>query len=240
MLINLYTFTRKVMLLCISASMYVSMSGCEETGVEIDRPRVISLTFQPRVKDPLSFRVYVNGELFEGGYVKTTNNSLSVRITETASERLIFGGSFPVRPTKERSYITVYQYEPGGVPLCILPPEEEPLPPADYSKIAFLYDFPDFPDEVKAVIETSITRTSQTFEATDTLIVRKNEFSRFFLGRTAEERTRIKLYTTGDNSTQIGIVDAGQFSEVNNEFTMYIFKEKTGSNPPEIVLEKVY
>lgn len=235
--------------LCVLV-LYLSLSGCDKPGVAIESPAAAILGFQTRVKDPLSFRLYINNELFDQQYpyVKYYQNPIQVRITETASERVIFDDSFPVSTYSGNFNITVYQYRSGSIPVCVLPPEEESLPPEGYGKVAFLYDFTDFPEEIKAVVENTTAEEPGVHKPTDTLIVRKNEFSGFFLGRLGSavasyQRPQVKLYTTGDNGTLIGMISTSEFSSTlkNKGFTMYLAKGKTtGDGTQQIDLEQAY
>jgi hypothetical protein len=237
-----YSDIKKIMASWSMLVLSVFLPGCDDTGEAMHSPAIGSLRFQTYVMDPLSFRVYVNDNLMGAKkQFKYFDHSIRLKIVEDASGRVIFDGDYPVHPQGgTQVVVTVCQFNSGSVPFCVLPPADEPVPPAGYGKISIHYNFPGFPDSLKAVIENTTTATSNAYTPTDSLIVRKNEFSRFFLGRFSEKKAQIRLYTAGGSRTRVATVEASMFYNIGREFSMYMASGVNGTTIPNVTLTRVY
>jgi hypothetical protein len=220
----------------------IILTGCEETGEAIDSPAIGSMVFKAYITDPLSFNVYINGKLVgEKKQFKYYANTIRLRIVEAVSGRVIFDGDYAVHPFGGTQVaVTVYQSRPGSVPVCLTPPEDEPAPPVGYGKIAILYNFSNFPDSLKAVVENTTTAASNVYTPTDSMIVRKNEFTGFFLSRSGDRKAQVRLYPASGDRRQIALIASSSFFNMGSRFSMYLTSGKSGGAIPQLTMEKVY
>jgi hypothetical protein len=220
----------------------IFLPGCDETGENIDAPAIGSLVFRSYVTDPFSFKIYIDGHLMDGKkQFKYYSNTVRLKIVDVVNERVIFDDNYRVQSMGGTQVgVTVYQHSSGAVPVCLLPPADESVPPAGYGKIAFLYRVASFPDSLKAVVENTATPASTVYVPTDSMIVRKNEFSGFFLSRLGAKKAQVKLYPANGDRKQIGIISSSTLYSAESVFSMYIANSASGGAVPNVTAERIY
>lgn len=240
-LLKVFRLKKAVHLVC-ALFLCIFLHACDETGEALDSPAIGSLNFRAYIVDPLSFNVYVNGKLIGAKkQFKYYAGSIRLRIEEVVSGRVIFDDSYAVHASGGTSVlVTVHQSRSGSVPVCLLPPADEQAPPVDYGKIAIIYNLPDFPDSLKAVIENTTTATSNVYVPTDSLIVMKNELSGFFLGRYGQKKARVRFYTAGDERRPVAVTEGSQVANMSKGFSIYLATGKSAGAIPLLTIDKIY
>lgn len=219
----------------------VLLTGCDLEGDAVEIPSFTRFGFISFVSDPIVFDVNIDGNSVTGKTtVKFQSNPVHLKITDAVNKRLIYDSLFTLNLLDGGTRVGVYQYSPGTIPVCIAPPPEETIPPEGYTRVAFLYNFPDYPDAIKIVIENVTATGSGVYVPTDSVIVERNKFSGFLLFRnTLKSQGRAKFYTTGENRERIAYLPEYMFARnLGKSFSMFVASSKSSTG--EISLSQVY
>lgn len=131
---------------------------------------------------------------------------------------------------------TTYTFKPGyvnqltffqpslGAALTLLgPPTNEPPAEKGYGKIAVSYTYAPLPDSLLVVVENS-SLNDGVYKATDSFVLKKGQFSKFFESRYTGFRARTKLFTTDASRQQVAEMQSDEFRDMNADYSNYIFR----------------
>jgi hypothetical protein len=136
--------------------------------------------------------------------------------------------------------ITFYQAAAGAPMKLMGPPANETPAPAGYGKVSINYTLASLPDSLLVVVENSPNNDGR-YEPTDSFVLRKGQFSKFFQARTSANKARANLYTTDPARKLMAQIFAFQFDNMNPDFTNYIFRVSiSGGLPANLDGEKLY
>lgn len=137
--------------------------------------------------------------------------------------------------------ITFYQSNTGGKLRWIGPPVNEPLAGEGNLKISIIYTAPLLPSSLKVVVENTVSEISDVYEPTDSLVLEKGVFSRYFTGRNLRtKKPRLSLYTTGSDRKLIATISPGEFLETNRDYSVFLFDKASGGGVFALDSKKIY
>lgn len=207
------------------------LCGCAKDGNPVEESKETILYFQAFSADTMRLGIKMNNEIvFNDFYIPTlTARALSIKyygdnqrkitIYNTGENRVMFDTVLSLKPTPEN--ITLYQQASGQPFVYIAPPVNESFPPDGYGKISVNYTLPALPERVEVVVQNSIAG-GPDYDSTDSFILGKGEFSRYFLGRTNQARKpQLLLYSTEPGRKLLAKIETGEYSDMNLLFTIY-------------------
>lgn len=214
------------------------MAGCSKSINTLDDPKFVTLNIYVKTIDTLQLKVTAGEEVLTQSVV-TPNGEAHITfqhsepgyrfgLYDVFAHRLMLDTLISMNTIRTTGRMVFFQPEPGGDIVWVgPPPASEPLPAQDSAKMAVVYTYAALPDRVKVVVENSVGNTN-TYHATDSFLLRKGEFSRYFTGnRTAGGRKlQLRLYTPDADRTLVATVN-NSFSTLNNRF--YVFAFRTGN-----------
>lgn len=215
-----------------------AMAGCSKSVRTIDDPKFMTLNIYVKTIDTLQLKVTAGEEVLTQSVVTPEGEAhISFQHTETGyrfglhdvyAHRLMLDTLISINMIRAVGKMTFFQPEPDGDLVYVgPPPASEALPPADSMKMAVVYTYAALPDRVKVVVENSVGSTN-TYNATDSFLLQKGEFSRYFTGnRTAgAKKLQLRFYTPDANRTLVATV-SNAFSRLDNK--LYVFAFRTGN-----------
>jgi len=206
------------------------LNGCSKNEQPIEQPTFTNLRFNAFTVDALQLQVTANDVLLTDSLI-TPNGSKTIpvsyldpahhlRITDVNTTRLMadtlvnYGTGFIYS-------LTFFQPAAGARLLLMGPPANEPAPEAGKAKIAIVYtETVKMPDTVKVVVEN---KTGSNYIATDSFLLTRGQFSKFFLVEKAI-KPGLKIYTTGADRIPVAEADPAVFNQANGEFAIYTFE----------------
>jgi hypothetical protein len=254
----MHTLFRNILFISISLPVLTTgLAGCDKEGAAIQESLETNINFSALTVDTLRLAIKIDDEVVNNNFivpyipsptgagftwhVRYFDRNNKVTIYNVADNRVLFDSSFVF--DKASLNVSLYQKNSGQPFTYIAPPTGESLPPKDYGKISFNYTLAGLPDMVKAVVENSTIPGGLTYSATDSFILKKGDFSPFFLSRLGSKRANVYLYTSDAARKQVGLITANEISAAMNAgFTIYTVREFTSyvNGIYEVRLEKLY
>jgi hypothetical protein len=235
---------------CMTVAGILYLAGCSKNEHPIEEARFTNLEFKAFSVDTLRLKVVANetvltDSLFAPAETKNIRVQYfdpkhQIRLYDVFNNRLWLDTVINYKPGFSNS-LTFFQPSAGENFIWIGPPVNESLPPANYAKISIRYTHTILPDLLKVVVENNTSGTA--YSATDSFELRKNEFSRYFLGYNGTTRkVRLKLYSTDSRRKQLAWAEEGDFATVkSSDYNIYVFRKKGSTvDSFRIIGEKLY
>lgn len=210
----------------------LTIAGCSKNEQAIEQWNFTSLQLKALTVDPLMLRVTANDILLTDSLYTPGDKAVQVqyynpthrfKVTDLYSKTLLLDTVVDYKSGAVNA-ITFFQALSGGKLVRIGPPANEPLPPSGQIKISIVYGIQELPDQTKVVVEDSEDGTSN-YKATDSFVLKKGEFSPYFIGKMLKDRKpQLKFYTTDANRKLIAQVQPSSFNNTNVDFTIYSFR----------------
>lgn len=212
-----------------------AMAGCSKSVRTLDDPKFIALNIYVKTIDTFQLKATADDEILTQSVVtpdgeahitfQHTQPGYRFGLHDVFAHRTILDTFLSINTIRADGKMTFFQTEPGGDLVWVgPPPASEALPPTDSMKMAIIYTYAALPDKLKVVVENSIGN-SNTYNATDSFLLQKGEFSRYFTGnRTAgAKKLQLRFYTPDANRTLVATV-TNAFSRLDNKFYVYAFR----------------
>lgn len=229
----------------------LTIAGCAKNEAAVEQWSFTSLELKAITVDPLMLSVSANGKVLTDSFYTPGNKALYVqyfdplqrfKVTDLFSQTLLLDTIVNYKPGINYS-ITLFQAVSGGKLVRIGPPANEPLPPAGKIKISVVYGLQVMPDIAKVVVEDSETGNGN-YSATDSFLLKKGEFSPYFIGKLVNNRKpQLKFYTTDASRKLVAKTDGSTFNNPNADFSIYSLNKIDGTDPDGSILlarEKLY
>ena len=237
-------------LLC-AVLLVVAMTGCSKNEKAIEQSNFTSLQLKAITADVLMLQVKVDENVLTDSFYTPGNKAVPVtyfnptkrfRVTDLFSKTLLLDTLVDYKPGAV-NVVTFFQALSGGNLVRIGPPANEPLPTDGKIKISVVYGMAEMPDVTKVVVEDSNTGGS-VYSATDSFLLKKGEFSPYFIGKMINNRKpQLKFYTADASRKLIAKSEPSILHDLNADFTIYSLKiDGIGLNTGIIDLgrEKLY
>jgi hypothetical protein len=225
------------------------LAGCSKNERAVEEPVFSGLYLQAVTSDEFRLKV-MDGEKELTNALLSNGNRLTVLSTYHKPLHKIrvfnfYGNQLlldTLIPFKGNPYvITFYQDKPGDQLRWIGPPVNEPAPASGSLKMSIIYTAPLMPASVKVVVENAVSETGNAYAATDSFLLDKGVFSRFFTGRNLRTRKpRLNIYTTGSERKLVATVAPDKFLETNFDFSIFLFDRASGSGVFQLDAKKLY
>lgn len=224
-------------------------AGCSKNEQPVEELRFSGVYLQAFTADQLRLKV-VDGETELTNALFSQGNRLTVlstyfdalhriKVYDFYGNELLLDTLIPFRGNP--FYITFYQDNPGEKLRWIGPPVDEPFPGNGDLKISIIYTAPLLPASLKVVVENAISETSNTYTSTDSFLLDRGTFSKYFTGRNLRSRKpRLSLYTTGTDRKLVATVPATQFLRTNFDFSIFLFDRASGGGVFSLESKKLY
>jgi hypothetical protein len=229
----------------------LAISGCSKNEKAIEQSIFTSLQLKAITADALMLQVKADENVLTDSFYTPGNKAVPVtyfnptkrfRVTDLFSKTLLLDTLVDYKPGAINT-LTFFQAVSGGKLVRIGPPANEPLPTGGKIKISVVYGIEELPDIIKAVVEDSETGGS-VYSVTDSFLLKKGEFSPYFIGKMISNRKpQLKFYTADANRKLIAKSEPGILYDLNADFTIYsLKKDGIGLNTGIIELgrEKLY
>lgn len=228
------------------------MGGCSKNEEPIEQSSYTSLQLKAITVDALMLQVMANETILTDSLYTPGTKAVQVtwfdpvhrfRVTDLFSKTLLLDTVIQYK-TGAVNAITFFQSVSGGKLFRIGPPASEPLPTGGTIKISVIYGVPDMPDLTKVVVEDSKDGTSN-YEATDSFLLKKGEFSPYFTGNLKGNRKpQLRFYTADARRKLIAKAEPSTFSNTNAaDFTIYSMNGIGGTDASGVFFlsrEKLY
>jgi hypothetical protein len=209
----------------------LTIAGCSKNEQAIEQWSFTSLQLKALTVDALMLSVTANETLLTDSLYTPGDKAIQVqylnpthrfKVTDLYSKTLLLDTMVEYKPGAVNS-ITFFQSLSGGKLVRIGPPASEPLPPAGKIKISIVFGNQELPDLAKVVVEDSETGNS-TYTATDSFVLKKGDFSPYFIGKMVSNRKpQLKIYTNDARRKLIAQVQPSSFNNTNADFSIYSF-----------------
>lgn len=138
------------------------------------------------------------------------------------------------------NYLTFFQQSSGAALQLLGPPSNEPPAREGYGKISVSYAYEQLPDSLLVVVENSPLNDG-AYKVTDSFVLKKRQFSKFFESRYTGFRARAKLFTTDASRKQMAEMQSDEFRDMNTDYSSYIFLRSLGGGAiQQLDGEKLY
>ena len=206
------------------------IAGCTKNEKAIEQYSFTSLQLKAITVDALMLQVKADENLLTDSFYTPGNKAVMVqylnpthrfRVTDLFSKTLLLDTLVDYKPGSINA-LTFFQTVSGGKLVRIGPPANEPLPTGGKIKISVIYSHEIMPDVAKVVVEDSETGGT-LYSATDSFLLKKGEFSPYFIGKMlGGKRPQLKLYTADASRKLIATMDRSTFNDPNSDFTIYM------------------
>lgn len=254
----MHTLLKQAFNLCAVALLLLAgLTGCDKNGTAVQESLETNLNFSALTVDTFRLAIKIDEEVVTNNFqvpyippptgiaftkhIRYYDRNKRVTIYNVADNVVLFDSLFTL--DKASLNITLYQKTSGASFSYIAPPVNELLPSKDHGKISFNYTLAGLPDMVKVVVENSTIAGGLTYAATDSFLLRKGDFSPFFLSRLGSKRANVYLYTPTADRKLLAIISANEISlGMNAGFTIYTVRNyySYGNGVYQIRLEKLY
>ena len=254
----MHTSVRNIFFISVCALLLAAgLGGCDKRGTAIEESLETNIIFSAFTVDSFRLAIKIDDEVVNNNFlvpyipsptgagftqhIRYYDQHKKVTLYNVADNKVLFDSVFKLDKTSLN--ISLYQKNSGQPFIYIAPPAGEPLPANDYGKISFNYTLSGLPDMVKVVVENSTIPGGQTYSGTDSFLLRKGDFSPFFLSRLGTKRANVYLHTTDATRKRVGQITANEISNAMNAgFTIYTVREFTSyvNGVYEVRLEKLY
>jgi hypothetical protein len=213
-------------------AMVVVLNGCSKNEQPVEEPTFTNLRVNAFTVDALQLQVTANDAFLTDSLITPAGSKTipvsyidpahRIRITDVNTTRLMadtlvnYGTGFIYS-------LTFFQPAAGARLLLMGPPANEPAPAAGKAKIAIVYTETlqyNIPSAIKVVVEN---KTGLDYIATDSFLLTRGQFSKFFLGEKTI-KPRLKIFTTGADRMPVAEADPGVFIQANGDFAIYNFE----------------
>ncbi len=226
-------------------------SGCSKNEQPVEEPAFSGLYIKAILADTLRLRVINDGReltntLFSPG------NRVSVPVTfydprhriqvyNFYGNALLLDTLITYKPTAA-FYLSFFQRNTGEKLQWIGPPVNEPLPEPGFLKVSVIYTAAQLPSSVKVVVENAATAdVNATYVPTDSFLLNKGAFSRYFTGRNLRSyKPRLRMYTADAERKLIATAAPAEFRTTNFDFSTFLFDRASGSQVFTLTSEKLY
>lgn len=225
------------------------LAGCAKQEQPLAEPEFAGLFLQAVTVDPMRLRV-MDGEQQLTNALISTGRSVTASVTYYDKVHRVrvfdFYGDVLLLDTLvayERTpfYLTFYQDRAGDKLRWIGPPVGEATLASGTLKISIVYTAPALPASLKVVVENMVTAGGTQYEPTDSFVLDKSTFSKYFVGVNHEERKpRLRMYTTGAERKLIANVAPEQFLSTNFDFSTFLFDRASGGGVFNLESKKLY
>lgn len=228
-----------------------AMAACSKNEKAIEQEIFTSLQLKAITVDALMLQVKVDENVLTDSFYTPGNKAVPItyinptkrfRITDLFSKTLLLDTLVEYKPGGINA-LTFFQAVSGGRLVRIGPPANEPLPTGGKIKISVVHGIEIIPEVVKVVVEDSDNGGS-AYSATDSFLLKKGEFSPYFIGKMINNRKpQLKFYTADVNRKLIAQSEPSILYDLNADFTIYSLKvDGVGSTTGIIALgrEKLY
>lgn len=227
----------------------ILLAGCSKNERPVEEPVFSGLYLQAVTVDEFRLKV-VDGEKELTNALLSTGNRLTVlstyhdplhkiKVYNFYGNELLLDTLIPYRGNPY--VITFYQDKPGEKLRWIGPPVNEAAPSGGELKVSIIYTAPLLPASVKVVIENTVSETSNVYAGTDSFLLDRGTFSKYFTGRNLRTRKpRLSMYTTGPERKLVATVAADKFLDTNFDFSIFLFDKASGSGVFSLDSKKLY
>ncbi len=229
--------------------MFVLPAGCTKQEQPIAEPEFAGLFLQAVTVDQMRLRV-MDGEQQLTNALLSTGRSVTASVTYYDKVHRIrvfdfYGDALLLDTlvTYERTpfYLTFYQDKAGDKLRWMGPPVGEPAPATGALKVSIVYTAPALPASMKVVVENVVPASGTQYQATDSFVLDKFSFSKYFTGVNHEEKKpRLRMYTTGTERKLIATVSPEQFLNTNFHFSTFLFDRASGGGVFNLESKKLY
>jgi hypothetical protein len=231
---------------------FLYLTGCSNNERSIVEPRFTTLAFKTFSADALQLKVLTDETIVTDSlFAPDGKKSISVeyydpahriRLVDVLSGRVWLDTMINYKSGFTNS-ITFYQPSAGANFVWVGPPANELLPPADYAKVSVQYTHAALPDSLKVVVVNPVEPKLE-YKDTDSFILKKNAFSRYFLAyNKTTKKVKLELYSTDGKRKKMAYAEVTNFADlVSGEFNIYLFRKSgvgTGDSL-RILGEKLY
>jgi hypothetical protein len=224
-------------------------AGCSKNEEPVQEAEFSGLYLQAITTDQLRLKV-MDGERELTNALMSPGNRLTVLSTYYDPKRRIkvynFYGDALLLDTlitfKGNPYvITFYQDRTGEALRWIGPPVNESLAGDGKLKVSIIYTAPLLPPSMRIVVENAVSETSNVYAATDSFMLDKGTFSKYFIGRNLKNRKpRLQMFSTGPERKLVATVSADKFVETNPDFSIFLFDRASGGGVFSLDSKKLY
>lgn len=210
----------------------VAMAGCSKNEKAIEQANFTSLQLKAITADVLMLQVKVDENVLTDSFYTPGNKALPVtyfnptkrfRVTDLFSKTLLLDTLVDYKPGAV-NVVTFFQALSGGNLVRIGPPANEPIPTGGKIKISVVYGMAEMPDVTKVIVEDSNTGGS-VYSATDSFLLKKGEFSPYFIGKMINNRKpQLKFYTADASRKLVAKSEPSILYDLNADFTIYSLK----------------
>lgn len=205
------------------------MAGCTKNEKAIEQYSFTSLQLKAITVDALMLQVKADENLLTDSFYTPGNKAVMVqylnpthrfRVTDLFSKTLLLDTLVDYKPGSINA-LTFFQAVSGGKLVRIGPPANEPSPTGGKIKISVIYSLDIMPDITKVVVEDSETG-GPLYSATDSFLLKKGEFSPYFIGKLpGGKKPQLKFYTADASRKLVAKTDPSTFHNTNSDFTIY-------------------
>lgn len=226
--------------ICIVIYLLAAVSCSKNTGT-VEDPKTVTLRLQVKTIDNLRLQFAAGDNILTQSVITPDGHSdITFEYTEPVyrfslydmfGHRTMADTQLSISTVRTMSKMVFFQQAPGGKLVWIGPPPPGEAPaPADSIKMSIIYTHPDLPATAKVVVENSIGNTN-SFSATDSFLLDKGEFSRYFTANptTGGKKLQLKFYTPDINRRLIGSI-SNAFSILKAKFYVFAFRSGSLSN----------
>ncbi|WEK35242.1 MAG: hypothetical protein P0Y53_22355 [Candidatus Pseudobacter hemicellulosilyticus] len=215
-------------------ALFLLAAGCSRNETAIRESFQSNLNFLALTADPLQLGVKIDGEIRITDLMAPADDATQVQlhyfnkekrisIYDVATEQVLFDSLFVIHTNTVS--ISLFQQSSGSPLVLVAPPAGMAPPAAGYSKASIVYTFPELPAEVKVVVLNNAA-TGADYEPTDSFLLKKGEFSPYFLGKNGLRKPRLLFYTPDADRRLLAEVDAGQFSGLITPFVVLAIRRQ--------------
>jgi hypothetical protein len=228
----------------------MAITGCSKNEKAIEEYSFTSLQLKAITVDVLMLQVKADENILTDSFYTPGNKAVPVTyfnptkrfsVTDLFSKTLLLDTLVEYKPGAVNT-LTFFQAVSGGKLVRIGPPANEPVPADGKIKISVVYGIQELPDVAKVVVEDSDTGGS-VYSATDSFLLKKGEFSPYFIGKMLNKRKpQLKFYTADANRKLIAKTEPSILYDTNADFTIYSLKVDgiPGSGIIDLGREKLY
>lgn len=233
-------------------ALIITSAGCSKNEQPVEEAKFTALELLAITTDTMRLKAMVDDVILTDTLI--TPDGLAsfpvqynqaehrMRLFDLYTNRLVLDTMILYKPGFVNN-ITFFQPAAGSSLVWVGPPVNEPLPDKGQVKISIAFNYPPLPETVKVVVENTTATGPVQYAATDSFLLHKGAFSKYFSGTDIGDRKpRLKFYTSGTDRRLLAEASPSAFAATNADYSIYLFRNSSGSSGGVFTLraEKLY
>jgi hypothetical protein len=234
---NVFVKVEKCFRLVAALMLVLFLAACSKDGEAIEQPKYTDLSLRAIFVDMFRLKVVADETILTESLsasgavnnikVQYNNPQHRYRVYNVYGDVLLLDTMISYKPGFING-ITFFQPVAGAKMVWVGPPVNEPLPEEGYLKLSIIYTFDPLPDSVKVVVENSVNG-GDAYAPTDSFMLKKSEFSRYFSGRSTARKPDIKFYPVTGPRKLLASARGVHFT-ANPDFSVYLFSTSSAGD----------